>query len=57
MIRRSLVLVSITGCLLGSLGAQVTFDRILNADKEPQNWLTYSGNVKGQRCRDRAAPS
>jgi len=49
MIRRWLVLVSITGCLLGSLGAQVTFDRILNADKEPQNWLTYSGNVKGQR--------
>jgi len=49
MIRRSLVLVSITGCLLGSLGAQVTFDRILNAEKEPQNWLTYSGNVNGQR--------
>jgi hypothetical protein len=22
--------------------AQVTFDRILNAKKEPQNWLTYS---------------
>jgi len=49
MIRRWLVLVSITGCLLGSLGAQVTFDRILNAEKEPQNWLTYSGNVNGQR--------
>jgi alcohol dehydrogenase (cytochrome c) len=28
---------------------QVTFDRILNADKEPQNWLTYSGNVLGTR--------
>ena len=30
-------------------GQGVTFDRILNADKEPQNWLTYSGNVMGQR--------
>jgi alcohol dehydrogenase (cytochrome c) len=29
--------------------AQVTFDRILNGDTEPQNWLTYSGNLSGQR--------
>src|ERR1051326_6155352 len=28
---------------------QVTFDRLLHTDKEPQNWLTYSGNVLGQR--------
>ncbi len=28
---------------------QVTFDRILKADTEPQNWLTYSGNLNGQR--------
>ena len=27
----------------------VTFDRILNSDREPQNWLTYSGTVFGQR--------
>ena len=27
----------------------VTFDRILNANKEPQNWLTYSGNLMSQR--------
>jgi alcohol dehydrogenase (cytochrome c) len=32
-----------------SLQAQVTFDRLLHTDKEPQNWLTYSGNVQGQR--------
>ena len=32
-----------------SLDAQVTFDRILRADKEPQNWLTYSGSTAGQR--------
>jgi alcohol dehydrogenase (cytochrome c) len=34
---------------LVSLSAQVTFERILNAGKEPQNWLTYSGGVSSQR--------
>jgi alcohol dehydrogenase (cytochrome c) len=29
--------------------AQVTFERLLNASKEPQNWLTYSGEYAGQR--------
>ena len=29
--------------------AQVTFDRLLNANKEPQNWLTYSGTMMSQR--------
>jgi alcohol dehydrogenase (cytochrome c) len=33
----------------GSLAAQISFDRIQNASKEPQNWLTYSGNLLGQR--------
>src|SRR4026209_703376 len=32
-----------------SLQAQVTFDRILRANQEPQNWLTYSGTVLSQR--------
>jgi len=37
-------------CLLaGLLSAQVTPDRILHADKEPQNWLTYSGSYAGIR--------
>jgi alcohol dehydrogenase (cytochrome c) len=31
------------------LAAQVASDRILNADREPHNWLTYSGNYNGQR--------
>ena len=31
------------------LWGQVTFDRILNANKEPQNWLTYSGTTLSQR--------
>ncbi len=30
-------------------GQGVTFDRILHADREPQNWLTYSGSTNGQR--------
>jgi len=29
--------------------AQVTYDRILHADREPQNWLTYSGSYGGIR--------
>ena len=31
------------------LQAQVTFERILNAEREPQNWLSYSGTVDNQR--------
>ncbi|HEY1306766.1 MAG TPA: PQQ-dependent dehydrogenase, methanol/ethanol family [Vicinamibacterales bacterium] len=27
----------------------VTFERILQSTKEPQNWLTYSGGLSGQR--------
>ncbi len=29
--------------------AQVTFERLLNSRKEPQNWLTYSGDYSGSR--------
>jgi alcohol dehydrogenase (cytochrome c) len=32
-----------------SLQAQVTFDRILGAEREPQNWLSYSGTLFNQR--------
>ena len=36
--------------LLGSLEAQqVSFDRIFRAEREPQNWLSYSGTVFNQR--------
>jgi len=45
MNRRALLLISISS----SLFAQVSFDRIMRADKEPQNWLTYSGSVQSQR--------
>jgi alcohol dehydrogenase (cytochrome c) len=31
------------------LAAQVSSDRLLNPNKEPQNWLTYSGSYLSQR--------
>jgi alcohol dehydrogenase (cytochrome c) len=31
------------------LGAQVSYNRLLRADQEPQNWLTYSGSYKSWR--------
>ncbi|HEV3198742.1 MAG TPA: PQQ-dependent dehydrogenase, methanol/ethanol family [Bryobacteraceae bacterium] len=45
MITRAALLFSIANSLL----AQVSFDRILGANKEPQNWLTYSGSAMSQR--------
>ena len=43
-----------TVCLAFGLSAsaargQVTFERLLNSGKEPQNWLTYSGDYSGRR--------
>ncbi len=32
-----------------ALNAQVSFERILNAEAEPQNWLSYSGTLFNQR--------
>jgi alcohol dehydrogenase (cytochrome c) len=31
------------------LPAQVTYDQLLHADQQPQNWLTYSGGYAGNR--------
>jgi alcohol dehydrogenase (cytochrome c) len=46
MMKRLLAAATLAAC---SLSAQVTFDRILHSDREPANWLSYSGNVMGQR--------
>src|ERR1700740_82670 len=35
--------------LASPLFAQVSFDRILGANQEPHNWLTYSGSMMSQR--------
>ncbi len=32
-----------------TIQAQVSFDRLLHADREPQNWLTYSGGYASLR--------
>lgn len=42
-------LLSLVCVLSASLSAQVTSDRILHADREPQNWLTYGGGYSSQR--------
>src|SRR5215471_19630113 len=46
MIPRILILISLVapGCF-----GQVTWDRLLHPEREPQNWLTYSGNNNAQR--------
>ena len=44
---KTLMLLMLT--LAGSVSAQVPFERLLNANKEPQNWLTYSGTTMSQR--------
>ena len=36
-------------CVAGSLFGQVTYQRLLEADREPGNWLTYSGNYASLR--------
>ena len=49
MARRT-TLLALTLCLLpGLASAQVTFERLLNAADEPQNWLTYSGDYSSNR--------
>ena len=37
---------TLTAALPALLPAQVSFDRLLRAAGEPQNWLTYSGNLQ-----------
>ena len=39
----------IASVFAGYAHAQVTFDRLVNAAKEPQNWMTYSGDYSGKR--------
>jgi alcohol dehydrogenase (cytochrome c) len=37
------------GLLTLETHGQVTFERLVNSEKEPQNWLTYSGDYLGRR--------
>ena len=33
-------------CAATPLHAQLTYERLLKADQDPGNWLTYSGNYR-----------
>ena len=50
-VQRGCLLFLVIGGLCGSgpLAAQVSYDRILSAADEPQNWLTYNGDYSSQR--------
>ncbi len=39
----------LTALAAAAASAQTPFERIANAAKDPQNWLTYSGRLDGQR--------
>src|SRR5206468_3242011 len=45
-LRLAFFLLLIAGAIYGQ---QVPFERILNANREPQNWLTYGGTLFNQR--------
>ncbi len=49
MTGRLLLAFAIVSLLPGGTSAQVTFERLLNADEEPHNWLTYSGTYSSNR--------
>jgi alcohol dehydrogenase (cytochrome c) len=42
-------LLLLTGLIPFSLSAQVSSDRLLHSSREPQNWLTYSGDYSSHR--------
>ena len=44
MTRQTLIAFMLVALLPSGATAQVTFERLLNADEEPENWLTYSGS-------------
>ena len=49
MRRNALLLIAVVLLAAQSIDAQVSNARLLNATREPQNWLTYSGRYDSQR--------
>ena len=46
----TLLLTAVAGLAIAQTpSGPITFERIQNSNREPQNWLTYSGNKMGQR--------
>jgi alcohol dehydrogenase (cytochrome c) len=46
--------VALAAPTVGQVAPNVTYERLLNAAKEPQNWLTYSGGYKSRRYSELA---
>ena len=46
---RIAILAASAACAVGAAHGQVTYDRIANAQREPQNWLSYSATLDNQR--------
>ena len=49
MTRATLIALLLASLLPTGAAAQVSFERLLQADEEPENWLTYSGSYKSNR--------
>src|SRR6266851_3132264 len=49
IIRRVAAAIAVAVVAIAPLRAQVSFERILRAAQEPQNWLTYSGTLFSHR--------
>ena len=49
MTRQTLIALLLVAVLPTAAAGQVTFERLLNADDEPENWLTYSGSYSSNR--------
>src|SRR5690242_13681745 len=47
--RRPIFVLAFLLTLTVELPAQVTWERLVNATREPQNWLTHSGTLQSQR--------
>ena len=47
--RLAILILSLSSLFATNAPAQVTFERLKNAAKEPQNWMTYSGDYSGKR--------
>ena len=49
MTRHCLIALLLVALLPSGTAAQVSFERLLRADEEPENWLTYSGTYSSNR--------
>jgi alcohol dehydrogenase (cytochrome c) len=49
LVATAVVALAASGALSGADGADMTFERAVNADREPQNWLLHHQNYQGHR--------